>query len=192
MELQKLRGDNDSTVREALRDEAKRLIVDSTYSGRGHQTAGRRWSGINTWLGLPTTILTTLLASGAGLSALVGSVNWLTALLALLAAALTAVRGFLRPGEVAEEHALKGTRYISLRNDTRLFLNIDLISAKSDDELAGRVRELRQRYNELNETPPLHIPRKDYLAAKESIATGESSYEDDPVWKELAPDGKDS
>lgn len=176
---------DEAALRQALNDEAKRLIVDCTYSGRGHQQASLRWGTWHTWLGLPTVVGSAILASGAGLNALVGESQGLTAALALLSAVLTATRGFFRPGDLADEHALKGSRYISLRNEARFFREIDLRSDTSLDELARRIQELRAQYNTLNETPPQQIPRWAYEAAKKSIARGESSYEDDPVWREL-------
>ncbi len=53
-------------LRQAMDAEAKRVIVDCTYSGRGHLEASHRWAGLSTWLGLPVVILSAVLASGAG------------------------------------------------------------------------------------------------------------------------------
>lgn len=176
---------DETALRSALDDEAKRLIVDSIYTGRGHQQAGGRWATYNTWLGVPTAIGTALLAGGAGISAITDRYPWLTAGLAFAAAIASAVHGFLRPGERAEEHSLKGNRFIALRSDARFFRTIDLRSDLAVNDLSDRLRALRQRYNNMNETPPLHIPRRDYQAAKRSIEAGESNYENDPVWKEM-------
>jgi hypothetical protein len=172
---------------QALRDEAKRLIIDCTYSGRGHQEAGATWATVNAWLGLPIVILSAALASGAGLSAITGSDNHLTAALALVSAVLTATRAFFRPDELSEEHELKGTRYIGLRNDTRLFQQVEITSGADPADLALRLRDLRERYNALTETPPRRIPRWAYERAKKNIERGESSYENDPLWKEPGP-----
>lgn len=176
---------DDTTLRAALNDEAKRLIVDSTYTGRGHQAAGGRWAVYNNWLGLPTAVASALLAGGAGVSAVTESRPGLTAGLAFGAAILSAAHGFLRPAERAEEHSLKGNRFIALRNEARLFREIELRSNPDKDDLTTRLTELRKRYADLNETPPLHIPRRDYETAKRGIEAGESSYENDPIWKEL-------
>jgi hypothetical protein len=177
---------DETGIRNAFELEAKRLIVDSTYTGRGHQAAGNRWATYNYWLGLPTAVASALLSGGAGISAVVDRHAWLTAILAFGAAISTASHGFLRPGERAEEHALKGNRFIALRNDARLFLELDLRTTMAADKLSNQIRDLRKRYADLNETPPLHIPRQDYEAAKQSIEAGESSYENDPIWKELS------
>lgn len=176
---------DETALRSALDDEAKRLLVDSIYTGRGHQQAGGRWATYNTWLGVPTAVLTALLAGAAGISALNDRFPWLTASLAFAAAIASAAHGFLRPGERAEEHSLKGNRFIALRNDARFFRQVELQSRIAPDELSGRLRALRQRYHDMNEAPPLHIPQQDYQAAKASIERGESNYENDPVWKEM-------
>jgi hypothetical protein len=175
-----------ASLLQALDEEAKRLIVDSTYTGRGHQHAGGRWETYNYWLGLPTAIGGALLAGSAGVTAITDRHPWITAALAFGAAVASATHGFLRPGQRANEHSLKGTRFMALRTEARLFREIDLRSESAQNQLSAKIRELRKRYDDLNETPPLHIPRQDYNAAKESIAKGESSFEDDPIWKELS------
>jgi hypothetical protein len=177
---------NDSTLRDALDAEAKRLIVDTTYTGRGHQAAGGRWATLSYWLGVPTAVATALLAGGAGISAIIDRHAWITAALAFGATIASAIHGFLRPSERADSHSLKGNRFIDLRNDARLFRELDLRSDMTVDELSARIRVLRKRYADLNAAPPLQIPSRDYQAAKRSIHVGESSYEDDPVWKELS------
>lgn len=78
-----------------------------------------------------------------------------------------------------------GDRFISLRNEARFFLQVDLRSSLGEDELVARLRDLRDRYNALNETAPRRIPRGDYEAARRSISAGEASYENDPLWKDL-------
>ncbi len=174
-----------SHLQDALNREAKRLIVDCTYSGRSHQTAGRRLATLNTWLGGSSTVVSAALSSAAGFTAIFGNQKVLAGALALLAAVLTGLQGYLRFDRHADEHGLKGDRYISLRNDARMFREIDTHLQLTDEERSQRLRDLRQRYNDLNESPPRHIQQNDYERAKQSIAKGESNYEDDPVWKEM-------
>lgn len=175
---------DDVRLRQALQDEASRLIEDCLHTGRNHHEAGRRWASVNTWLGVPTAMATTVLAGGAGISALLDQQPAITALLALSAAALSAAKGFLRPGESSEENSLKGNRFIALRNDARIFQQIDLRSGQSVDDHISRIKELRKRYSDLNEAPPLVIQRRDYLKARNSIESGESEYQVDARQKE--------
>jgi hypothetical protein len=166
--------------------EAKRVIVDCPYSGRGHLEVSHHWAGWDTWLGLPVVVLRALLASGAGLTALLGQNNYLTAGLALLSAVLTATRAFFSPGELAEGHGLKGNRYLSVASAARLLREIDLRAGLTTEELTLCLRDLRERCNALNETPPQRIPAWAYTRAKQRIAAGGAGYEDDPLWKELS------
>jgi hypothetical protein len=136
-------------------------------------------------LGLPAAIVSALLATGAAAAAILGQNPLLTAGLAILSAVLTSAHAFFHPDKLAEEHGLKGDRFISLRNDARMFLEIDMPATSSIKELRASIHDLRRRYNALNETSPRRIARRDYEAARKSIAAGESSYENDPLWKEL-------
>ncbi len=174
-----------SKLLEAIDKAAKELIVDSLYTGRGHQQAGLRYLKLNNWIGVPASVISALSSSGAALTAIFGANHAWTALLAIIATIFTSLRAFLRTDKLADEHALKGRRYISLRNDVRIFRDIDMNSGISVQELRKQIDTFRKRYNDLNEIPPLHIPRKDYEAAKKSIEAGESSYKGDRAWEEL-------
>ena len=174
----------DPELRQAVDREAKRLLVDCIYSGRGHLVAGARWGWVNTFLGLPIAVLGAALASGAGLTALLGGNAWLTASLAFVSTILQAAYGFVRPADRAQAHGLKGNRYISLRNEARLFREVEMRATADPAELTTRLRDLRDRYNALNETDP-QIPGWAYRAAKKGIQQGESDYEDDPLWARL-------
>ncbi|MDP9357504.1 MAG: SLATT domain-containing protein [Chloroflexota bacterium] len=175
----------DADLRGALNDEAKRLILDAAYSGRGHMEAAAFWQLWDSRLGLPATLLSTLLAAGASVAALLKSQPELTAGLAGLAALLNAARAFLQPREKAQGHGLKGNKYITIRNEARLIREIDLRSGLAAEELCARIKALRGRYAELKESDPLVIPRGAYEKAKRGIEAGESSYDNDPIWKEL-------
>ncbi len=168
----------------ALWEDANRVIIDSTYSGRSHQTMGIFWDKLNRWIGIPSVVLGALLASGAGITAIVGTHRWITAALALISALLVSLKGFLKPEENADLHGLKGDRYISLRNDALTFQRVDLISGLDIDVLENRGKELNKRRNGLREEPPRHIYKSVYVKTKASIDRGESDYENDPLWKE--------
>lgn len=177
----------DDELRRALWEEANRIIIDSTYSGREHQAVGNRWDGIGRWLGVPSVIASAIVAGGATVTALLETNKYLTAGLAAVAAALSATISFLRPDDRADAHGLKGDQFISLSNDARRFQQLDLRSSLSDQELRDRCEQLSKRRNELREAPPRHLPRWAYRAAKDGIAAGESSYENDPLWQEYRP-----
>jgi len=168
----------------ALWEDANRVVIDSTYSGRSHQAMGVRWDKINRWLGIPSVALSALLAGSAGISAIAGAHSWITAMLALISALLVSVKGFLKPEDNANLHGLKGDRYLSLRNDALTFQQIDLRSDLGVDVLTNRGKDLNKRRNGLREEPPRHIYRSVYETTKKSIDRGESNYENDPLWRE--------
>jgi len=165
-----------------------RIYVDASYTSRGHLEEAKRWMRWSRVLGLPLAAVSALAASGAALSAIFGQVVWLTAGLALLSAVLTGVRGFVRPEELATAHAVKGNRYIGLRNEALFFLKAELRSATPDSELLVRLRTLLKGYNDLTVVAPHVIEEKQYAAAKRGIEGGEASYRDDPLWRELEQD----
>jgi hypothetical protein len=172
-------------VRDELRNEAKRLIIDATYSSRSHFAEATRWGRWAFVLGLPLAIVSGLSAAGAAATALFTDLKWLTALLALVAAVLTSVRGFMRPEETAEAHGVKAARYTGLRNDATFFLRIEVSSSATDDELTKHLRELRKSYNDLTLVAPHVVSLSAYQTAKKGIEQGEASYENDPLWKGL-------
>jgi hypothetical protein len=102
-----------STLEQVV-SEARKLAVDALYSEKGHFCAARRWRSVNYWLGTPSTFL----AAVAGGGYLVGGWAWLSALMCIAAATLTAVSTFLNPSDVADRHHSNGVRYslvVSLR-----------------------------------------------------------------------------
>ena len=175
---------HEGDLKRSLWEEANRVIVDATYSGRSHQAMGVRWDRWNRMLGVPSVVLSALLAGGAGISAIAGGHRWITASLALVAASLASARGFLKPDENAESHGLKGDRLISLRNDAITFQQVDLLSSIDLDILTSKSKELSARRNALREQPPHHINQKTYEMTKKSIEKGESNYENDKLWKD--------
>jgi hypothetical protein len=173
------------SLRDELRHEAKRLVIDATYSSRGHFAQASKWGRWAVILGLPLAIVSGLSAAAAAVTAIFTNFRALTAGLALLSAVLTSVRGFLRPEESAETHGVKAARYLGIRNDASFFLRIDLNSDLEDAELTKRLRDLRKSYNDLTLIPPHVISTSAYQTAKKSIETGEAAYENDPLWAEL-------
>ncbi len=174
----------DQKLRQALFIEAKKLIVTATYAGQGHLEESTRWVWWDAWLGVPATLGTTLLAAGASVSALLDAQPLVTATIALLATACSTVRVFFKTEDLTQSHGLKGNQYLSLRNEARIFKDLDLLAAVSAEELQARLKDLWQRYNALNELPPLRYSRNSYEGAKRNIAAGEQDYENDPLWKE--------
>ena len=174
---------DEEALRRAVWDDAGRVIVDATYSGRAHQIVARRWGLIDQCLGLPASILSASSAGAAGLSALLHADPLTTTMLAFISAALTASRSFLRSDRVAAEHGNKGDRYINLRNDAIRFQEVDFLAMPDVEVLSRRGEDLSERRNRLRGESPRVIPQWAYRQAKASIEAGESNYEDDPLWR---------
>jgi hypothetical protein len=172
-------------LRDELAYEAKRLIIDATYSSRGHFVQASNWQRWGVILGLPLAILSGLSAAGAAVTAIFTNFRALTAALALTSAVLTSVRGFLRPEESAEAHGVKAARYLGIRNDAQFFLRVDLKSDVDDAALTKSLRALRKTYNDLTLVSPHVVSTSAYQQAKKSIEQGEASYENDPLWADL-------
>ena len=157
---------------DGLERESLRLDEDCTYSSRGHFEAERFWSRVHHLIGVPAA----LVGGVAGVSAF-NQETLIAGVLAVVAAALAGLATFLNPSARAAKHHTAGTKYLSLRNESRFLRETwpnptDVISFR--DNLASLV----QRRNELNESSP-PIPRHAFKAARKRIEQGEATYEAD-------------
>ncbi len=156
----------------ALRKEAERIEEDSTHSAKGHFNAADIWRCRHYWLGIPATILGAL--AGA---AMVKDWPVVASLFSLAATILTALVTFLKPTERASEHKTAGDQYLALKNDARIFREIELLIQDGKSH-AEKIKALAQRRNELNQGSS-EIPRKAFERAKDGIANGEANYQAD-------------
>lgn len=168
-------NNNNESVRTSAIEEAQRIEEDSLYSARGHFEAARAWSHLHLWIGIPTTIT----AAIAGISAL-NSYPVLSGVLSLFVAAFSALNTFLNPNARANLHSKAGNSFNSLRNDARIFRNIDCQS--SENSIPEKLHSLNERRNTLNIESP-QIPRFAYLRGRKRIQDGESSYKIDSIHK---------
>jgi hypothetical protein len=175
---------NEQDLRQALRDEANRVLIDAEYTGRQHMEMGRWWRRRSTWIGLPSALIAAAASGGAGLSALLGWGTALTVVLGFAGAIAGAIRAFFKPEEQAEAHAAKGAACIAIRNDARRFMNIDLRSSTSLDALTDRVRLLGGKYDALRAQEPLHLAEWTYPKVKAQIEAGNYDYEHDRLWQQ--------
>lgn len=157
----------------ALRREAERIEEDATFSGKSHFNAEDTWLHRNYWLGGTATAL----GAVAGATLIKSQPEWAAAL-TLLASLLTGLLTFLKPNERAALHHSAGGQYLALRNDARLFREVELLQTDRPDELVERLKALAARRDELNQKSP-SIPRGAYEAARKGIEQGEASYKAD-------------
>jgi hypothetical protein len=153
-----------------LSAEALRIEEDTEHSAKGHFNAAERWGWYHLAIGLPAAVLAAIAggAAFADLPAVAGS-------LAILSTAMTTVLTFLKPSEHAENHKAVAGQYLALRNQTRLFRELDLEEAHDPELAKKRLVELASTRDDLNQASP-GISRKDYEKAKTDIDHGYSQY----------------
>lgn len=162
----------DRTLRDVSK-EAERVEEDSLFSSRGHLKAASVLSATQLAIGVAITAL----AAVAGTLALAEPrVSGLIAALALVSSALAAILAFTNPSARAQNHLDAGHQFLSLRNDTRFFREIDLPRLGAGEGTIGCLRELGHRRNALNSSAP-QIPRWAYLLARRGIDQGEAEYD---------------
>lgn len=157
----------------ALRREAARIEEDATYSSKSHFNAEQVWERRHYWLGIPATAFAAI--AGAALFknyAEVGSV------LALLASLLTGLMTFLKPNERAAMHRVAAGQFLALRNDARIFHEVELLQAERLGKLPERLKALSATRNELNQKSP-SIPHRAFVAARKGIEEGEATHKVD-------------
>jgi hypothetical protein len=159
-----------SELTNALKQEAQNIEEDSIHSAKSHFNASSTWSGRHYWIGIPATVL-----GAAGGAAAIKSCPGIAGVLALLATILTGLLTFLKPAERASTHKTAGDQYLALRNDARIFHQVELLSQLDMMANTDHLKALSQRRNELNQGSP-DIPKSAFAAAKKGIDAGETQY----------------
>ncbi|GHV50886.1 hypothetical protein FACS1894168_2570 [Deltaproteobacteria bacterium] len=166
---------NTQEILVALCKEAKRIEEDTTYSSKSHFNAAASWEFMNKCLGIPSVVLAALVGT-----TLIKNCPEIASVCALVASLLTALMTFLKPNDKAAMHRASGNQYLSLRNEIRYFRTIDLVNAKSTDDLVKILRSFGSRRDKLNQTCP-SIPRRAFEMACKGIEEGEATYKVDDM-----------
>lgn len=153
--------------------ECERIEEDSEQSAKRHFNAASRWASYNSLLGIPSVVI-----AGVASAVSFASVPVLSGIFAATAAALTAVLTFLKPAERSASHNSYGNQYLRLRNETRLFREVELPTIKQSDELSEKFKPFTQRRDDLNEGAPMTTD-KDYGKANKGILDGQTEYKVD-------------
>jgi len=160
----------DKHVIEEYKKEALRIEEDSIHSAKGHYNAADRWRYVHLWIGIPNAVF----AAISGVSAFEGHAV-LAGSLAIAVASVAAVNTFLNPGDRSATHRRCAGEYLSLRNNSRIFVNITALSYDSDQQLKARFEELVTKRDDLNSTSP-QIPEWAFKKAKSGIDSGQATY----------------
>lgn len=151
--------------------ELLRIEEDCTFSAKRHFNASSRWEKYHYLVGLPSA----LLAGIAGISAF-NDCPILAGVLAILSTALTSILTFLKPSERSEHHKSIGNQYLSLKNKTRLFRELEI--NPSSEEIITKINELSNQRDELNSSA-LNTSNSDYKKAQKDINENLHKYEVD-------------
>jgi hypothetical protein len=154
----------------ALRREAERIEEDAEYSHKGHYFAAERWGHVRYWLGAPTALAAALASAFIFYSVpVVGTVG------ALIATLLATLMTFLDPAGRAAQHSAAGGAYLELRNQTRIFRDIELLDPGNPERLRERLLGFDATRNRLNQTCP-KVPGGSYKRAKRAIEDGQTRH----------------
>jgi hypothetical protein len=152
-------------------EECYRIEEDALYSSKSHYNASSCWERRNLYIGIPTTILAAL----AGVSALQDYV-WVTVAISILVAVLSALNTFLNPSEKNNQHRVSASAYNALKNNVRLFREIDLLKENfPTEEMAEQLKVYSDVRNQLNSSSP-NIPAWAYKKTQEDINNNYASY----------------
>jgi len=163
-------GSDAAYLKEAIALECRRVEEDALYSAKGSFEAARTWARVHLTLGIPTA----LVAAVAGVSAF-NNLPDLAGVLAVLAAALSAVSTFLDPGEKALAYHSAGTRYSSLGARARFLREVTSQTETTPSDQASELKEILTAKDKLNQESPI-IPRPAFERARKGIEAGEASY----------------
>lgn len=171
MEIAPSQPDQDKIT--ALRREAERIEEDATYSSKGHFNTEDMWVRRNYLLGISATVL----GAVAGATLIKSQPEWATAF-TLLASLLTGLMTFLKPNERAALHRAAAGQFLALRNDARVFREIELLQSDRHDQIHERLKALSATRNELNLKSP-SVPHRAFVAARKGIEEGEANHKVD-------------
>lgn len=163
---------NNEEILTAIVREAKRIEEDCEHSAKSHLNTSAIWSRWHDIIGIPLTILATM-------SAIYAKEGLEVFNIALAVAILAAIQTLLSPDKQSHTHKIAGVSYLEIRNRTRRFREIDLLTdnaALAKDKL-NILAETKDKLNK--ETPsPMWLG---YLLAKFDIDAGRSKYHVDKI-----------
>jgi len=167
-------------ARQQIIDEAKRLEESTLYSYKGHHNAAARWGYAHLWLGLPATVLSTIVgaASFAQLAKQNTDIALLAGCISIAIAVLSGTITFLNPNKREAAHLAAGNALERIHNEARVFWSVDCLLEKSDVVLSNKLRDMIDRKSDLNGKSP-QIPKWAYNKAKAGIDAGEAEFKVD-------------
>ena len=154
---------------ENIKQEAERLKEDCIYSANGHFESAKFWRRLYYWL-MIFSILSFCLSFTLTLLD--------SQLCTVISSFITVILIFLNPQEKYLSHQNSGNKFLSLRNQIRIFNDIEIKNSNYMDEYTKRLIEFSKERNSLNENS-LPIAETGYKNAKKQIEEETHIYEVD-------------
>ncbi|MFA5762775.1 MAG: SLATT domain-containing protein [Bacilli bacterium] len=179
---------NRDELLESLRREADCIEEDATYTSKALFNAASSWGGRHYGLGISAIVLSAAAGALATLKHTMPEEIWSVALplAAVFAAGLTTLVTFLRTADQAAARRELGNALNTLRNDARIFREIDCLTEVSEESLVNRLKQLSHRRGELNARTP-GISKRAFDKTRKGIEEGESRYQVDVKKKKDEP-----
>jgi len=165
---------SESTRREAMRKEAKRIHESAMHSAQNQLEYSKTWRSVDRWLGGAAALLAAVAGAGA-LSEVVTS-KW-AGLIALISAGMGAVATSLGAPKTKTQAHATGNAYLALQQDCRTFIEVDLdyVPVSEAREILSKLTARHQELNATAEIPSKRARKK----AKKNIDEGNQHYEVD-------------
>lgn len=158
-----------SQIIENIKIEAHRIEEDTEHSSKSHYNASTLWGRFHYWLGIPMSITAAL----AGITA-IQELPMIATLFAVASTVLGTLQTFINPGEKSNIHKSAGDHYLTLRNETRCFREIEMLNL-SPEEARERILIISDERNALNESSPIP-PRSCFERTRKDIEEGHTQY----------------
>jgi hypothetical protein len=153
-------------------NEAKRIEEDSLYSAKGHFYASQKWETMYLWIGCISAVLSAI--AGASALSQFKYHNVVAGVLSIIVAALTAIITFINPNEKVSVHRDAGNNYNALRNNSRIFYDVEIRGMK-ENKAIDVLKSINNERNKLN-LKSVQVPKWAFKKARKGIEEGEANY----------------
>lgn len=154
---------SEQDILENIKKEAQRIMEDSEYSYKGHFETAKYWRYGNYIL-----MIASIIAVCASLVFVYDDLDkfW-SGFIAILSGFMTMLLVFLNPQEKYLSHQNSGSKYLTLRNKARIFLDIESKNMDIEQQIET-LKKLDSKRNKLGKNS-LPISKCGYESAKRQI-----------------------
>ena len=153
--------------------EAQRIEEDCLYSSKSHYNDAQIWSRMHLYIGIPTCVFAVIATARIFCNS-----TLLAGLFSIFVAILSGLQTFINPATKTSLHKEAASQYHELKNQIRIFREIELFSISDELTLLKRIKEFSNIRDNLNASSP-PISKKSYLKAKKGIEQDEANYQID-------------